>query len=250
MLTGEMLAAWAERALEAGAKYWYGTCWYRATEDLLMRKQKQYPAHYTGGRMGTYRRHIAEGRMVCDCVGLIKGFFWTGNGMHENVYRSGNCPDTSANGIIRLCEATGDMADMPDERGLIVWKNGHVGVYVGKGSVIEARGYRYGVVRTGLNSRGWEKWGRLPGIMLSYAPDGEAEQPAPTPLLKKGMEGEAVKLMQEMLMKWDPRALPRYGADGEFGAETRTWVMKFQKSMCIGVDGIVGPVTWGMLLEV
>ena len=61
MLTGEMLAAWAEKALAAGAKYWYGTCWYAAEEGLLLRKQKQYPAHYTAGRMATYRKHIAKG---------------------------------------------------------------------------------------------------------------------------------------------------------------------------------------------
>ena len=164
MLTGEMLAAWAEKALAAGAKYWYGTCWYAAEEGLLLRKQKQYPAHYTAGRMATYRKHIAEGRMVCDCVGLIKGFFWTGNGAHENLYRSGNCPDTSANGLIKLCGVTGEMADMPDVRGLILWRSGHVGVYVGGGKVIEARGYRYGVVRTDVQGRGWKKWGYLPEI--------------------------------------------------------------------------------------
>lgn len=247
MLTGEMLATWAEKALAVGAKYWYGTCWYAADEALLLRKQKQYPAHYTAGRMSTYRKHIAEGRMVCDCVGLIKGFFWTGNGAHENKYRAGNCPDTSANGIIKLCEETGGMDTLPEERGIIVWRSGHVGVYVGNGKVIEARGYKYGVVRTDVTARGWQKWGRLPEIMLTY---GEKNEPAPTPMLKKGMEGEAVKLMQELLMKWNENALPKYGADGEFGSETCTWVKKFQKQMCIEVDGIVGPVTWGLLLEV
>lgn len=250
MLTGEMLAAWAEKALAAGAKYWYGTCWYAAEEGLLLRKQEQYPAHYTAGRMATYRKHIAEGRMVCDCVGLIKGFFWTGDGAHENIYRSGNCPDTSANGLIKLCGETGDMKNMPDERGIIVWMSGHVGVYVGNGKVIEARGYRYGVVRTNLNGRGWKKWGRLPEVMLMYGENAEKNDAPATPMLKKGMEGEAVKLMQGLLLKWNKNALPKYGADGEFGAETREWVRRFQKAMCIEVDGIVGPVTWGCLLEV
>ena len=249
MLTGEMLAAWCEAALEKGAKYWYGTCWYAATEDLLTRKRKQYPGHYGEGRLRTYRRHIDEGRMVCDCVGLIKGFFWTGNGAHANRYKAGNCPDTSANGLIKLCDRTGGMEDMPEVRGIIVWKSGHVGVYVGGGKVIEARGYRYGVVKSDVNSRGWKKWGYLPEVMLSYGSGGD-EQAAPTPTLRKGMVGDAVKLMQELLVKWNSKALPKYGADGEFGSETRTWVMKFQKEMCIGVDGIVGPETWGRLLEV
>ena len=250
MLTGEMLAAWCEKALAVGAKYWYGTCWYAADEGLLLRKQKQYPKHYTQGRMITYRNHIAQKRMVCDCVGLIKGFFWTENGAHENRYRTANCPDTSANGLIALCEETGNMENMPEERGLVLWMNGHVGVYIGGGMAIEARGYKYGVVRTQIKGRGWKKWGRLPEIMLGYGSDA-AEKPAPvSPMLKKGMEGEAVKLMQQLLVKWNQKALPKYGDDGEFGSETHTWVKNFQKARAIEVDGIVGPVTWGELLEV
>lgn len=250
MLTGEKLAAWCEKALAAGAKYWYGTCWYAAAEDLLRRKKAQYPAHYADSRMSTYRRHIAESRMVCDCVGLIKGFFWTGNGAGKNVYRSNNCPDTSANGMFALCERTGNMDSMPDERGIVLWRSGHIGVYVGGGKAIEARGYKYGVVRTDVRSRGWKKWGYLPEIMLSYGDDCEDAPPAVSPLLKKGMTGEAVQRMQALVMEWNPAALPKYGADGEFGSETRNWVRRFQKAQGIQVDGIVGPETWGELLEV
>lgn len=247
MFTGEMLACWAERALQAGAKYWYGTCWYAADEELLARKRRQYPSHYTDGRMPVYREHIAEKRMVCDCVGLIKGFFWTANGSHENVYRSGNCPDRSADGLFSMCGETGNISGIPEERGLVVWTNGHIGVYVGSGKVIEARGYKYGVVMTEISGRKWKKWGRLPESMLDYEGGGEEK---PTPTLKKGMIGDAVERLQALLMEWNPNALPVYGVDGEFGSETRSWVRKFQKEMCIEVDGIVGPETWGCLLEV
>ena len=37
--TGEHFAAWCERM--AGHPYWYGTCGYRATETLLMRKRSR-----------------------------------------------------------------------------------------------------------------------------------------------------------------------------------------------------------------
>ena len=250
MLTGEMLAVWCETALEQGAKYWYGTCWYAATEDLLTRKRKQYPGHYGEGRLRTYRRHIDEGRMVCDCVGLIKGFFWTGNGTHDQQYRSGNCPDRSANGLFEMCGRTGAISDIPEVRGLVVWKSGHIGVYTGGGRVIEARGFNYGVVRTDVNARGWKKWGYLPETMLSYGGAAETMDAPSTPMLKYGMIGDAVERMQTMLMGWNHSALPIYGADGEFGSETRTWVRRFQKAMNIGVDGIVGPQTWTMLMEV
>ena len=42
---------------------------HRATQSLLNSKAKHYPAHYTAGRMGTYKKHIEEKRMVADCVG-------------------------------------------------------------------------------------------------------------------------------------------------------------------------------------
>lgn len=41
---------------------------------------------------------------------------------------------------------------------------GHVGVYIGNGEVIEARGHAYGVVTTKLSSRGWTQWGKCPYI--------------------------------------------------------------------------------------
>lgn len=38
---------------------------------------------------------------------------------------------------------------------------GHVGIYVGNGEVIEARGHLYGVVKTKLKDRPWTDWGKL-----------------------------------------------------------------------------------------
>lgn len=38
---------------------------------------------------------------------------------------------------------------------------GHVGIYIGNGKVIEARGHAYGVVETNLVGRGWTSWGQL-----------------------------------------------------------------------------------------
>ncbi len=249
MLTGKQLAEWCEKALGMGAAYWYGTCWYKADNDLLNRKTKQYPSHYTGGRMNTYKKHIAAGKMVCDCVGLIKGFFWTCNGSTSNKYRSNGCPDTSANGMIKLCDETWDIADMPDEPGIVVWMNGHIGVYVGNSTVIEARGFKYGVVRTKLNERNWKKAGRLPKTMISYdgSSDSAAASGVNTPLLKKGSGGEAVARMQTMLTEWNTDALPKYGADGKFGSETLHWVKRFQKEHGLVQDGIVGPLTWAAL---
>ena len=50
----------------------------------------------------------------------------------------------------------------------------HMGVYIGNGRVIEARGREYGVVETALDERDWVKFGRP----LSYYTDGEYYEPS------------------------------------------------------------------------
>ena len=42
---------WLREQARLKRPYWYGTCHYECTESLLARKAKQYPAHYTKGRM-------------------------------------------------------------------------------------------------------------------------------------------------------------------------------------------------------
>jgi peptidoglycan hydrolase-like protein with peptidoglycan-binding domain len=63
------------------------------------------------------------------------------------------------------------------------------------------------------------------------------------------MKGAAVKLLQAELLKWNPKCLPKYGADGDFGKETDTAVRAYQKAHRLEVDGIVGVRTWGSLLQ-
>lgn len=53
---------------------------------------------------------------------------------------------------------------MPDIPGLAVWHDGHIGVYIGGGQVIEAMGTKYGVVKTELAGRGWTHWLKIPYI--------------------------------------------------------------------------------------
>ena len=52
---------------------------------------------------------------------------------------------------------------------------GHIGVYVGKGEVIEAMGTAYGVVKTKVAGRGWSKWLRIPHIQYVKKQDVKKE---------------------------------------------------------------------------
>lgn len=62
------------------------------------------------------------------------------------------------------CSERGHLETMPDIPGVLLFMPGHVGVYIGNGKVIEARGHAYGVVETNLVGRGWKEWGKLDWI--------------------------------------------------------------------------------------
>ena len=53
---------------------------------------------------------------------------------------------------------SGTIDTMPDIPGLAVWHDGHIGVYIGDGYVIEAMNTKKGVVKTKLEGRGWTHW--------------------------------------------------------------------------------------------
>ena len=61
-------------------------------------------------------------------------------------------------------------------------------------------------------------------------------------VLKKGDKGEAVKRMQELLLK-EGYHLPKYGADGDFGGETFTALRQFQADHGLPVTGVYDAAT-------
>jgi peptidoglycan hydrolase-like protein with peptidoglycan-binding domain len=64
---------------------------------------------------------------------------------------------------------------------------------------------------------------------------------------------EGLKQGQRQLMVRIPGCLPRWGADGKYGAtyagETYEAVRRFQTQARIAVDGLLGRVTWGKLFS-
>lgn len=242
MFKGKQLAEFCEQVYRAGWVYWYGTYGNPCTTSLYNSKKKQYPEHYTADRAAGYKKDIDAGKTCADCVGMIKGFFWKGGDLAAKpVYRANNCPDVSANGMIKLCKETGPIKTIPDEPGLVVWKDGHIGVYVGGGYTVEMKGFNYDCKWNKVTAGPWTKWGRLPATMISYDP---APEPKPEPQgLSRGDYGTAVRAMQEALLKWDSKCLPKYGADGDFGAETEKAVKAFQAAAGLPVTGVYDDAT-------
>lgn len=74
----------------------------------------------------------------------------------------------------------------------------------------------------------------------------EVDPPVELPTLRTGMTGPAVTRVQETLKT---RGFYQGAIDGIFGPGTEAAVMAFQESERLAADGVVGPATWGALLQ-
>lgn len=145
---------------QLGRPYWYGTFGQLATKALYENRKKAYPRYYTANN---YPQQF--GKKVHDCIGLIKGYMWTENADSTiYTYQGHNFPDVSADMQFNRATRKGLIDTIPDVPGIAVFMKGHVGVYIGNGEVIEARGHAYGVVTTKLKNRKWTKWAYIDEI--------------------------------------------------------------------------------------
>jgi peptidoglycan hydrolase-like protein with peptidoglycan-binding domain len=66
------------------------------------------------------------------------------------------------------------------------------------------------------------------------------------PTIRQGSSGNTVREAQCLLVFWGYSVGPS-GIDGDFGSYTYAATRAFQRDCRIGVDGIIGPVTWNRL---
>lgn len=284
--TGAGLAAWAESIITGGNHvYWYGTYCNPCSTSLLSGKTRQYPSHYEAKRQPTYKKHIQQGKIATDCVGLIKGYYWEKDGAIK--YKRDGLPDKGANGMYSATKIKDTIDTLPEIPGLLVWTSGkgHIGVYVGGGYVVEARGFSYGVQRNKLSARGFKYWGMCPYIdytaeevaLAQSAVNGtktdvpqadakseedntsatgtaeKAEKTSKTESVVYDMKTLRVgnKGTQVMVLQWLLNHTTNYTSgkvDGIFGTKTLAAVREYQKANGLTVDGVVGKNTWKKLL--
>lgn len=156
------LAAYATHAWESGWGYVWGTYGQVLTESMLDYKLQQYPDG-VGKYEDFIRANWLNGRAT-DCVGLIKGYGWLDPNDMTIKYGTNGMPDITANTMYHNATVSGPISTIPDTPGLAVWMDGHIGVYIGGGEVIEASGTKKGVVKTQLAGRGWTHWLEVPYI--------------------------------------------------------------------------------------
>lgn len=161
MKTNIGLVEYARKALAERWGYVWGTFGLILTDTLFQQKLKQHPLEV--GRYEAFIRQNWLGRKTTDCAGLIKSYMWEENGRIPYKAKT----DVSANGMYNVAREKGAINTMPDIPGICVWRQGHIGVYIGNRQVIEAKGTKYGVVQTplrGLGSNNWTHWLKVPYI--------------------------------------------------------------------------------------
>ena len=216
--------------------------------------RKRY-GYVLGGQGETYTKQLAEKWGNAKRVGKSKNYFtkdcyrWIGrrvvdcSGMIVEAIRAyaPDYGDRTANYFYtNCCTERGGIKTLPELAGTIVWKKGHIGVYIGGGLVIEARGYKYGVVVSQLSTQRWTNWGKLEDIVYTAT---TKAQPVFTRELKYKspmMRGDDVKVLQTLLAAAEEST----GAvDGIFGKKTRQAVKSFQRGHNLKADGIAGEKT-------
>ena len=197
------------------------------------------------------------GHVVADCSGL---FVWAFKKLGGAIYHGSNSI------YDRYCTEKGKLTDEKRKNllpgtAVFVDKSGnksHIGLYVGKGKVIEAAGTESGVYTSNLTAGKWTYYGKLKNVeydLPAYAeipvsapstPSDDKSSTVSEPTLRKGNKGDWVTILQNKLMLLG-YALPKFGADGDFGQETLSAVKAFQKAHGLLADGVVGKQTWAAL---
>ena len=189
------------------------------------------PSKYQSGGWGKY-----DGKYWnWDCICLIKGILWGWNADKTKprgggaVYASNGVPDIGENTMINQCKnVSSDFTNI--KKGEMVWLDGHAGVYVGDGNVIEATaGWNtFKVIKSQIGPNGertyngktgsanWQKHGFLPYV--DYTEDEIVKPKEDAPIEEPKEEEPKFKVGDKVvpikLVNWQGVALVQY--DNEY----------------------------------
>ena len=273
MISTEALIAKFQLALGEDWGYIWGTAGIMWTAALQQQKEnymvnKYGPGwrdnpeakeddYYSAARYGS--KWI--GRKVADCSGL---FSWAFKQLGGYMYHGSNTiwnKYCTSKGELKNGKRTDGQPLKPgtaifthkvtkDKSGRVIKDvRGHIGLYIGDGWVIEASGTINGVIKSKITISKWVEWGELKGVNYENVTQDiitDPEEHATYGTIRKGDKGPVVKYAQQLLLNRG-YALPKYGADGDYGSETVAAVKAFQKDWGLTQDGIIGPRTWEML---
>lgn len=179
---------------QVGNYYWFGTFGQKSSWSLYNDRKKAYPRQYTAS---DYASQIANPKACYDCAGLVKSMW---------VYPKYNsADDLGATGIYGKCKIKGVLkSENQLKPGYLIFKGNdktksHVGVYIGSGKVIEAKGHAYGVIESKFGSA-WKYYAEYYNVDYSSAvPD-----PVPSDELKPGTKLHVNTLIDPLRLRTAP----------------------------------------------
>ena len=234
-------------ALDNGWGYIWGTAGVMWTEA----KQKQIEKTTDDNREMS-RKYGSKwiGHYVADCSGMFvwafKQFGLPMSHISSNIYKS-YCTANKGRLTAELKQAirAGSAVFTGDSPG----KHPHVGLYIGGGEVIEAKGTLAGVIKSKITDKKWTFYGELKEVQYDGEPaPGPAPDPETRPTLRRGDKGPYVVELQTDLVRLGYGVGP-CGIDGDFGRATQAAVESFQYDHKLVIDGICGPKTWAAIDE-
>lgn len=122
--------------------YMLGPWGWPATDKMIQRATTQGSNAKINRQWLSQANAIKDKGFLFDCVGLIKGILWGWSGDMGRTYGGAGyacngVPDYDAKKMIDACrDVSTDFSAIVD--GEAVWMDGHIGVYVGGGVVVEA----------------------------------------------------------------------------------------------------------------
>ncbi|HCL01145.1 MAG TPA: hypothetical protein DHW61_01810 [Lachnoclostridium phytofermentans] len=148
---------------QVGIKYVMGTNCRLLTASRLQSLINTNPVNwFTVDRIKECNKWV--GQVTTDCHGLIEGYINDYN-LNGVVEAGEGTYDMTSDNAFNKATVKGEISTIDkDLVGLCVRYPGHVGVYIGNGQVVEARGLNYGVCITNLKDRPWTHWYEHPGI--------------------------------------------------------------------------------------
>ncbi len=257
MKKSDIIKKWALERV--GSPYVYGGTGKECTPDYRKARAEQYPSYAANiknncpvlsGKQGSCAGCKYNGKRCYDCAQLTRyAAKAAGLELPSGASSQWNKAAWAEKGVI---------AKMPTDKVCFLYKEkpsaspmGHTGIYLGDGTACDARGHAYGVKHGDVSGYAWTHYAILAGMDDEAGDDaqgGDAGSSAgsDTPTLRRGSKGTHVATLQSLLLSLC-YPLPKYGADGSFGAETENAVRLFQQESGLAIDGICGAKTWAAL---
>lgn len=152
--TSESFVKHLMKCKDEKTKYVFGGLMEEIENNKIMDLARLYPTFYTKQKIEELLKY--EGDYGCDCSGLIKSFFFDYNRKYYHPFL-----DRNSYMMLDIARFKGPVDALPEIAGICLEMPGHVGVYLGKGKVIEAtlnEKYGDGIMITNLNEREWHSW--------------------------------------------------------------------------------------------